>query len=80
MSNFIGQDTWDEVSGTALAEALAPDTQEGRREIARNGKDAILADLDRRGLTLRDLANNDNIGKSLDGRVVVFDVKSLETT
>jgi hypothetical protein len=74
MKDFVWQSGWNDATLTARAENLQSASPPGDK---RQAASQILQRLSEVGLFLNDLDRGDNIGTSMDGRAVVFDVKSL---
>jgi hypothetical protein len=79
MRFFVAQWGWDPGSLTARAENLASNKAPGGEDERTAAMRQVLTHLKGKGLFLNDLDKNDNIGTSLTGAAVVFDVKSLVT-
>jgi hypothetical protein len=76
MRDFVWQSDWNDAAFTARAENLQSTSPPGAK---REAAIQILQRLSEVGLYLNDLCGTDNVGTSVEGRAVVFDVKSLVT-
>ena len=74
MRDFVRQWGWNDLALTARADNLRSSQPPGPKMEAAS---QILERLKEVGLCLNDLQFGDNVGTSMDGRAVVFDVKSL---